>query len=258
VKRKLAIVAALLLGFGTARADEWTKVFEVGAAYGTYSDGYGNSDFEFARFVLSKPNFNIIRVEVTHAGRFGDSGFGYGAWYTQFLPGGWQVMGGGWAGTGDFIYPEHQWDFSVGKSMLEKRNLFVSVFYSDNQSKQINSFTRLGVYAEYRPDDHWILSANVRNEHGQPGSTDAPAGGVDAIWGEYRKYYFGAGIDYGDISYQIISADTPALVDYHRTEIHGTVQWYVGDTHGWNAKVSFEHNDIYDLGMVMGSYFWEW
>ena len=258
MKLRPLVIPVLLLCLGTtARADDWSKVFEVGAALGAYNNDYGNSDFEFARFVVAKANFNVIRVELSRASRFDDQGFGYGAWYSQYLPRGWMVMVGASAGTGDFIYPEHEYDAAVTKSMLERKNLFLTVFYARNHSKLANSFDRLGVNVEYRPGEHWILSANLRNERGHPGGADSPGGGIDAIWGTYRKRYFGGGIDYGDVAYLIVS-ENDALVDYHRVEVHGTVQWYVKDTSGWNAKASFEHNDNYDLGMVMGSWFWEW
>jgi YaiO family outer membrane protein len=253
----LCVLSFLLLGGPVEAAEPWTRVFEVGAAHGSYSEPYGDADFEFARLSFAHPSTQVFRIEVSRAARFEDDGFGAGDSYTRFLPAGIELTLGASGGTGDVLYPDHQIDASIGKSFLPDRKLVASILYTRSQSKQENRFDRVGLALEYRPDDHWALYASARNEYGDPGNTTSRGGSVDVVYGVYRKRYFGVGAEFGSVSYLLVDPTT-ALIDYDRVAVHATLQLYLTPRSGLNVRLEHEHNDFYDLRTGLVSYFREW
>jgi YaiO family outer membrane protein len=191
----LAFAVALFAGLARdARGEEpepppgpWLQVLEVGAGVGSFSSPFGDSDFQYARFSVSKADRQTWRIEGSRASRFSDAGYGVGASFTRFFPGGINFSLGGSTGTGDLIYPDHQIDASLGKAFREKRNLVGSIFYSHSQSKQENSYDRFGLGLVWYKDDHWILSASARTDFGDPGDTTSTSGAVGATYGIYRE-----------------------------------------------------------------------
>lgn len=233
-------------------------VLELGANYTWYDEDLGEGDYEFVRYALSRDQSFVWRVEAGRAARFDDSGFGFGTSLTRYIGGGFFVVGGYGTGTGDFeVFPEHRWDAGIGRAFLSKRNLLWSLGYTREQSKIENYYDGFWVNLEWYIDEHWIAGATGRYEVGYPGRNTSTNGGINLTYNVWKTWALGAGVQGGEVSYQLISPDV-ALVDYNRTAVMMYHTRYVKSDIGFTARVDYEHNDLYNLFGVTVSVFKEW
>lgn len=233
-------------------------VLELGANYTWYDEDLGEGDYEFLRYSLSRDQSFIWRIEAGRAARFGDSGFGFGTSLSRYIGGGFFVLAGYGTGTGDFeVFPEYRWDAGIGRAFLAKRNLLFSLGYTREQSKIENYYDGFWANLEYYADEHWIVGVMGRYEVGYPGRNTSTNGGINLTYNVWKQWALGAGIQGGEVSYQLISPDE-ALVDYNRTALMMYYTRYVKHDIGFTSRVDYEHNDLYNLFGVTLSVFKEW
>lgn len=233
-------------------------VAELGANYIWYDEDLGEGDYEFARYTLSRDRSFIWRVEAGRAARFGDDGFGFGTSLTVYLDGRIFLLGGYGTGTGDFeVFPEYRWDVGIGRAFLAEGTLLFSMGYTREQSKIENYYDGFWGTVEWYIDEHWIAGVTGRHEVGYPGRNTSTNGGVNLTYSVWKRWAIGAGIQGGEVSYQLISPDR-ALVDYNRTALMLYHTRYVRSDIGFTVRTDYEHNDLYNLFGITLSVFKEW
>jgi YaiO family outer membrane protein len=234
------------------------QVLELGASYAWHGSGLGHGDYEFAAYTMERENTFIWNLEVGHAARFGDSGFGFSTSLSRYLAEEFFVLIGYGSGTGEYeVFPKYRWDAGVGRAFLGKDTLLVSLIYTREQSRIANYYDGFGVELEYYAGPHWIAEAFARYEVGYPGRTTSPNGGIGLTYSVWKKWALGGAVELGSVAYEVIDPEEP-LVDYERIAFMAHYQRYVKADFGFNTQVEYEYNDLYDLFAITASVFKEW
>ncbi len=231
----------------------FVRTLEVGAGYGSFSDDLGEAHGQFGRFTLEKPEHYRWQLEVGTQSRFGDSSLGFGTSFTSFLSGDASMTIGFSTGTGEFLAPDYRVDISASVPIL---TIVVTPGYAHEQSKaenRLDSFT-VGLQRWF---PHWILDAFGRYDIGYPGETISRSAGFGITYYVWQKTYLGAGIEFGDISYMLISLEE-VLVDYESTGYRlGLSQWF-NESSGVNIGLDYGETPFYEVVGVNVSYFKIW
>lgn len=253
----LALVAALTAAWPAvlAAADAappLVRSVEAGAAWGHYTDGYGDANGQFVRGALSRADRWAWRVEAGRAERFGDRSFDAGASYSRWF-GLTSATVGLSSGTGAFIANRYRFDASICRPLAR---ILTTLGYTRIQSKGDNRSDGLGLsLVRYLP--HWVLEAQGRFDLGQPGNTHSASGGAGISYVVWRRTAIGVGYEVGKVSYQLVGAGT-ALIDYRSTGFNvGCSQWF-GANWGLNLRAEYGDTPFYTVRAATLSVFREW
>lgn len=168
---------------------------------------------QFATLYVARPSTYRWTFGLSHASRFGDSGFGLGVGYMRLFRSGLTLSAGVNTGTGDFLYPKYQIGVSASKPILPRRNLIPSLSLSFRQSKNdLYRNTRLLLGFTWYAPGPWIAGGNVGHALGWPGSTHSWFGSLGLSYALWMRMSVGARIGYGDGSYMLVPGDF--VVDY--------------------------------------------
>jgi YaiO family outer membrane protein len=247
-------LAMLILG-ATPTLAEYDRSAEIGWSYGSFTNDLGSAHGLFLNYTMAKPGNHALRFNVGRASRFDDTSYDVGVAYTQSLPSKTDVTAGISTGTGDFIAPDYRFDLGVARPCPGLENLVLNAGYTRLESKAENYSDgyNLGAALYY---GHWLLGAGYRRDYGYPGKTISTGWNLDASWYIYRKTYLGAGVNWGEASYQLLSPGV-VQVDY---EVDG---WFIGgsqwlnDVSGINARFDHGWTPFYEIDTITVSYFRE-
>ena len=223
----------------TADETPYVRSAEIGAGISRYTDGLGQGNGEFLRVNLVKEKFHSWMFETGRQERFGESAWGLGVSHTRTVVDALSLTAGLSSGTGDYLFPEYRFDFSIDQGVLKEKNLVLSVGYTRIQSKQENSSDGFGAGAVlWLP--HWVLEARYLYDVGHPGDAVSKSWGLGATWYLYKKTYLGAGLSGGQVSYMLVGpAQSQALVDYDADGWHVGLQQWIWSDGGFNLR--YEH-----------------
>lgn len=254
----MRIIGALLLTtafFCTPALAEYDRSAEIGWSHGSFTNDLGSAHGLFFNYTMAKPGIHALRLSAGRASRFGDTSYDVGAAYTHSLPWRTDVTAGVSTGTGDFIAPDVRFDLGVARPCPGLDNLLLNAGYTRINSKAVNYSDgyNLGAALYY---GHWLLGMGYRRDYGYPGKTISTGWNLDTSWYIYRKTYVGAGLNWGEASYQLLGLGV-VQVDY---EVDG---WYIGGTQwindisGINARFDHGWTPFYEVDTITLSYFRE-
>lgn len=228
-----------------------TKSLELGGGLGWYSDDLGRADGEFVRFGLSRPYDFGVTFDVGRQARFGETSVGGGVSFTKDFKGDRSVSVGIGSGTGN-LAPRYRFDISVRQTLFD---IIFSAGYTRIQSKEDNRSDGIS-FGATRWFPHIIVGASVRRDYGYPGRTESDGVGVGVTWYQWKKLYIGGGVDWGDVSYQILPGQV--ITDYSSVGYNlGFSRWF-NERSGLNLRVDYGETSFYESGGFTVSWFREW
>lgn len=228
-----------------------TKTLELGGGLGWYSGDLGHADGEFVRFGISRTYDFGLTFDLGRQARFGETSVGYGVSGTKDFPGDRSISAGISTGTGDL---ESRYRFDVGASQT-LFNVIFTAGYTRIQSKADNRSDGVS-FGATRWFAHWIAGASVHRDWGYPGRTTSDGAGVGLTWYQWRKNYVGGGVDFGDVSYQILPGRV--IINYHAVGYNVGYSHYFRDDLGVNVRADYGKTSFYESGGVSASVFKEW
>lgn len=235
----------------TPAKSDLVKALEVGGGLGWYSDDLGRADGEFVRFSLSRPYDFGVTLDVGRQARFGETSVGGGISYTKDFPGDRSISVGLGGGEGN-LAPRYRFDVSARQALFD---VIFSAGYTRIQSKGDNRSDGFAVGAT-RWFAQWIAGGYVRQDYGYPGRTKSTGAGVGLTWYVWRRIYIGGGVDWGNVSYQVLPGRV--LVDYESVGYNlGFSRWFNGNS-GVNLRVDYGETSFYETGGFTVSVFREW
>ena len=123
------VSASSLLAAGqkpkTADETPYVRSAEIGAGISRYTDGLGQGNGEFLRVNLVKEKFHSWMFETGRQERFGESAWGLGVSHTRTVVDALSLTAGLSSGTGDYLFPEYRFDFSIDQGVLKDLNPFI-------------------------------------------------------------------------------------------------------------------------------------
>lgn len=228
------------------------QAVEVGGALGVYDSGLGQSNDQFFRYRVSKPNAFALGFDVGREHRFGETSVRGGVSFNKSLPGGSAVTVGYSSGSGEVLAPRYRFDFGLTQPIGDT---IASIGYTRLQSKAVNASDGFAV-GLLRYFSQWIVGGNARVDVGSPGRTISSSVGLGATWYRYKEIYIGGELTWGDVSY-ILLPDERAVVDYRAVGASVSAsRWFNGNA-GVNLRVNYGDTDIYRSGGVTLSVFRE-
>ena len=234
-------------------ASRWTRTLELGGGFGKYTEDLGRFDSQFLRAGLSKPWRYGWVFDVGRENRLGETNIGYGATYTQFLPGRSNITVGISSGTGQYLAPRYRLGVTATGSVL---GLVASAGYDRFQSKAENRSDGFSL-GLMRYTGHWIFGLSGRQDYGYPGRTISRSGGAGVTWYQWRRNYVGASVDFGDVSYMLVGPSQAEVGFNSATYTLGISHWFTG-RYGANLRLSHGRTSFYDVDGVTVSLFREW
>jgi YaiO family outer membrane protein len=245
-----AILAAmLLLGFAAkanGQVPDWEHELRAGASHGEYDSDLGSLNGQFVRLTASRRFHDLFRADVGRAERLGESGFGLGAGWQRHLRQDTSFGLGASTGTGDVLFPRWRADVGIEHGVLPGDPLLLSLGYTHIQSKAENRSDGLGVSARWYGHAPWILSAHGRIERGHPGDTISRSAGCGAMLHFPGRYSLGAGIEFGETSYVLLTPDE-AAVDFESFGWRAAASKELSADWGIGARLESFTSDVYDL-----------
>lgn len=252
-----AATAAAETGSGGAERPPVVRFFEAGVDFTHFTNDYGNGNGQSMSYSRSREYEYLLRFDVGRAARFGDEGLGVGASFTKYMYRRWSAAAGLATGSGAAIFPRYRVDAWIGRAFLPDGNLQIAVGYVHEQSRGENKYDRYGCGLTWYAGAHWILGGFFNYDVGQPGNTVTQSGGAGASYGSWKRWYVGASVEFGDVSYTQIGP-SKYLVDYEQVVVKGYLTEYFNPRAGVNLRLEWGRNDFYDLYGVSLSFFKEW
>jgi len=252
-----AATAAAETNGGNQTGPPVVRFFEAGAEFTRFTNDYGNGSGQFMSYSMSRENEFLLRFDMGRAARFGDEGLGFGASFTKYFYGRWSAAAGVSTGSGTAVFPRYRLDAWIGRAFLREANLQITAGYVHEQSMGENKFDRYGCGLTWYAGPHWIWGGFFNYDVGQPGNTVTQSGGAGVTYGNWKEWYVGTSVEFGDVSYTQIGP-SKYLVDYEQVIVKGYFTGYFTSKSGMNLRLDWGRNDFYDLYGVSLSFFKEW
>jgi YaiO family outer membrane protein len=232
------------------------QIGELGGGYAWYSEPFGTGEGLFARYTRMRLDKYTLRVEGNYGSRFDQTGRAIGVSYARILRSKTILSANVATGSG-LLAPEYRIELSASHPFLRRRNMLLTFRLKAEQSKVENSTRGFSVGMVYYFPRYWIVETNARYDRGQPGNTDSYGIGAAVTYAIYKKLYIVGGFDYGDTNYVIVG-DQEVLSNLLGSSYNiGVVRWVKPDW-GFNVRLEFGSNNVYDGRGVQVSFFKEW
>ena len=241
---------------------KFDQSLEFGASLGRYD--FDNSsensayDAQFIRYARSRPAVDSWLVDAGRQHRFDQSSLDLGLGYTRYL-GKTGLSAGISGGTNKVLSHEYRIGLGVSHPLA---GFITRLDYTKSQSHGENRSDSWGLGVT-RWFSHWILGGGYRFDIGQPGSTESASYNFGITYYQWRRTYLGAGVQTGDVSYQLLGPGVPlssqVLIDYSAWSAHLSLMHFISDKSGFNLR--YDHSRAQDNWIIDGftcSYFREW
>jgi YaiO family outer membrane protein len=239
------------------RGESIKRTVEVGFGYGDYTENLGSSNAQSVALIFASPGTWSWRFDLGRQSRFGEDAFGFGISATRAIPGRFTFGAGISTGTGDILMPEYRYDLSLNRPILADQ-VIASASYTRVQSKDVNKSDGYGLGLTWWAGEHWILGASGRHEIGYPGRTISRSADLNASYGTYMSWYVGAGYRFGGVSYTLLGAGLPAVVDYDEEAWYLVLTRYFSPEFGGYIRFEQTYSDIYDITSFRLVLFRDW
>lgn len=258
--RKLIPVVALLAG-GTAQAEtpvpenspdplvrthavpviapEARGSFSLGASHSTLSSGFGTWNAAEARLVVEQGS-NTWYGDVARRRQFDDHGTAFGAGLSHIFNPDWYASGFISGSSGGFFLPRQRIDLFLHRKWLADRSLVTTLGAGHVEAKDGHRDNSVFLAATLYTRHKLVMEAGVRLNRSDPGGIDSTRPFLALTWGEAKRQYLSARVDWGREAYQLIGPGA-AISDFESTL--ATVGWRRWISRDMGIQVTGEYYD---------------
>ncbi len=221
---------------GWRGAELYTSNHHLSAGYGEWREVGVRGIYEFGQ--------HQIAAEVASMNRFNEDGTYAGLSDTVVLSPDWYASVGIGGGNGAAYLPRYRADAFIHRKLLADKNLIASLGVGRYHAPDGHEDNNISLGGTLYFEQPWILQAEVKRTHSQPGQVGTTQYFMAATWGRHKQTLLTGRYGWGEEGYLSLGSNG-AISQFSSHQTTLTMQHWVGAN--WGVKVSAEnyHNPYY-------------
>lgn len=218
----------------------------------------GQSDWrEFGLRALYQQGDHLLSAEAVNMNRFNENGNYLGLGDTLVLSPLWHASLNAGAGDGAPWLPKYRVDGFVHRKLLRDQRLVLSLGLGRYRAPDGHQDDNASVGLTYHFSQPWVVQAQARRTHSQPGDIRTHQYFVAATWGQHTRTLLTVRHGWGREGYQSLGDDvTIARFASHQTTL--TAQHWLGLDWGLKLRLDNYDNPYYHRRGLGLSVFKDW